>query len=149
MDNPISELDRARASFNAGNYVEARQIAARTVIIGPQSFEAWNLLGSLAIKRGEYDHAVPHFYRAVRSATVDDPRIEMNLARAQHMSEDWLAAKTTYEAVAARSPRHYPAHFELACLYLSSNQPNRAAPFLQAVAELAPFDWPPLQKLNT
>ena len=124
-------------------------MAARTVIVGPQSFEAWNLLGSLSIKRGEYDHAVSHFYRAVRSATVDDPRIAMNLARAQHMSEDWLAAKTTYEAVAARSPRHYPAHFELACLYLNSNQPNRAAPFLQAVAELAPFDWPLLQKLNT
>ena len=88
MDNPISELDRARASFNAANYIEAWQMAARTVIVGPQSFEAWNLLGTLSIKRGEYDHALSHFYRAVRSATVDDPRIAMNLARAQHMSED-------------------------------------------------------------
>ena len=148
MNSIVSFLDRARSAAKAARFVEARHLARLHILEEPQSFKAWGIVGTLAVKANDLDHAVIFFRRASQSAKSYDPRIAMNLGRALSLSQQVLRAQDAYEAVLARAPKHYPAHFELARLHLEAARVDQAAPHLIALAALAPVDWPHLEAMR-
>ena len=57
-------------------------------------------------------------------------------------------ARRPLKAVLKQDPDHYPAHYELARLYLETSRVGQAAPHLRVVATLAPLHWAHLEVLR-
>ena len=148
MNSLMSPLDRARAAVKAGRYVEAEHLSKHHALNAPQSISVWGLLGTLAVAQRDHARAVVCFRRAAQAAETDDPRILMNLGRAHYLSRQTSGAEAAFRAVLKLDPEHYPAHYELARLYLEASCVGQAAPHLRVVATLAPIHWAYLEVLR-
>ena len=141
-------LNRAQSAVKEARFIEACEFARAHILSHPQSFRAWSILGTIAIKDNDIDRAIICFRRAMQVTRDFDPRIAMNFGRALVLSKQIVFAKNIFETVLLGTPTHYPAHFELARLHLEAMQFDKAAPHLNALAKTAPINWPRLDAMR-
>ena len=98
---------------------------------------AWNNLGILAAREGNYDAAIEYFQHALQI----DPQHSIalgNLGSAYRQKKDWAQAKTTLERALAINPDDPEANYSLGMVYAQQNDTEQAYEYLQKAIAARP-----------
>lgn len=105
----VEGLQRAVDHLNAGRYEEATHEARQVLAQRPDDASALNVMGVVALQRGDYDAAIPLFRRALRTQP-GNPFIHFNLAEAHRRSRVHGLAVAHFEKAAQLKPDFAEAH---------------------------------------
>ncbi len=130
----LDTVDRAKQLVQSGELAKARSLVRRTLAAEPAFASALTLAGQIAIRESSVDDALRHFGRAAQVDSAPDPRVLMNLARAEAMAGRVSAAIETARSAANRFPDDPRPRGLLVVLLLD------AARVEEAVATLRPGD---------
>jgi tetratricopeptide (TPR) repeat protein/peroxiredoxin len=98
---------------------------------------AWNNLGILAAREGNYDAAIEYFQHALQI----DPQHSIalgNLGSAYRQKRDWVQAKAMLERALAIDPNEPEANYSLGMVYAQQNDTERANEYLQRAIAARP-----------
>ena len=98
---------------------------------------AWNNLGILAAREGNYDAAIEYFQHALQI----DPQHSIalgNLGSAYRQKKDWAQAKNMLERALAINPDDPEANYSLGMVYAQQNDTEHAYEYLQKAIAARP-----------
>ncbi len=98
---------------------------------------AWNNLGILAAREGNFDAAIEYFQHALQI----DPQHSIalgNLGSAYRQKKDWAQAKTMLERALAINPDDPEANYSLGMVYAQQNDTEHAYEYLQKAIAARP-----------
>ncbi len=98
---------------------------------------AWNNLGILAAREGNYDAAIEYFQHALQI----DPQHSIalgNLGSAYRQKKDWAQAKTMLERALAINPDDPEANYSLGMVYAQQNDTEHAYEYLEKAIAARP-----------
>jgi tetratricopeptide (TPR) repeat protein len=98
---------------------------------------AWNNLGILAAREGDYDAAIEYFQHALQI----DPQHSIalgNLGSAYRQKQDWAQAKTMLERALAINPDDAEANYSLGMVYAQQSDTEHAYEYLQKAIAARP-----------
>jgi len=101
-------LQRAISAFQSGNLAEAERLCGLVVQADPRQPDAFNLLGALAMQRGNAQAALEHFTRAAE-LQPRFPEAHSNRGVALQALERWDEALACYRRALEIEPRHVDA----------------------------------------
>jgi predicted O-linked N-acetylglucosamine transferase (SPINDLY family) len=107
------DIDTAVSHFHAGRLDEAADMAQRILDVIPEHAKAWNLLGGVAIARGNDGAALPCFEDAAALAP-GDVGIVTNLAECRRRTGDLDGAEAQARAALQLDENYVPALHTLA-----------------------------------
>lgn len=140
-------LPQALAHFSAGRLAEAETSCRAALMLQPRQAQALQILGAIALQRGNPDAAIGHF----RSAIAAAPR-----AREAHsnLAAALLAKDQVQEAIAALKlaikidPNYAPALINMGDALVKLDRPREAIDVLKRAVALAPADAKALSNLG-
>ena len=91
---------------------------------------AWNNLGILAARQGNFDSAIDYFKHALQIDPQHSIALQ-NLGSAYRQKKDWPQAKSALERALALNPDDPEANYSLGMVYAQQNDTERAYEFLQ------------------
>jgi tetratricopeptide (TPR) repeat protein len=123
--DPRLTILSARVELAAGNSADAEQTLRTLVTADPSQLEAYDLLGRIAVSKGQLDHALAEYQAlAARSRTPAGP---MTLVAMIHEARgDRDAARQQYEKVLETDPHAGVAANNLAWMYAESGRLDEA-----------------------
>ncbi len=136
-DKAINEYQKAQAEFSKGNFEAGIKRIERSVEIAPRYAAAWNDLGAIRYKMGEYEKAEECFRRSLDAdrdlytPLVNLGGVLINLGRFKE------ALTYNQRAVAVR-PADALANAQLGQAYLQLGQPDNAMKYLEIAVKLDP-----------
>jgi tetratricopeptide (TPR) repeat protein len=98
---------------------------------------AWNNLGILAAREGNYDQAIEYFQRALQIDPQHSIALQ-NLGSAYRQKKDWPQAKSALERALTLNPNDPEANYSLGMVYAQQNDTDRAYQYLQKAIALRP-----------
>ncbi len=119
----------ARQSFE-------RAISLRSIYPGTLP-NAWNNLGLLATREGNYNEAIHSFQESLR-LSPDHLVALTNLGNAYRQQKRWDEARKTLERAVVVGPQDPEANYSLAMVYAQLNDPDRAYDYLQKALKFRP-----------
>ena len=131
------DFDAAVVHFRAGRLGEANELACRILRGDPDRAEAWDLLGAIALARGEQSMAVRHFEDAAALAPLD-ARIITNLAETNRRNGDLDGAETLSRQALAIDPKRVTALHTLALTLTAQGRGAEAFECCQLLLSLDP-----------
>ena len=135
-DEARTAFERAHACRAAGDLEGEREALERTVAHDPENGVAQVLLGDLYLGAGDYGKAV-EAYEAALEGRDDVGRARTQLAQAQYLAGDVLAAEATLRDDAIERPHSPSPHANLARLLLESGRTDEARSELKKAVSLA------------
>ncbi|MBI4190855.1 MAG: tetratricopeptide repeat protein [Betaproteobacteria bacterium] len=131
------DFGAAVAHFHAGRLGEADELAHRILRRDPDHAEAWNLLGAIALARGEQSAAARHFEDAAALAPLD-AGIITNLAETKRRNGDLDGAEALSRQALAIDPRRVPALHTLVLTLKAQGRGAEAFEYCQLLLSLDP-----------
>jgi predicted O-linked N-acetylglucosamine transferase (SPINDLY family) len=134
---PPGDIDRAIASFRAGRLDDASDEAQRILRADPDHARAWNLLGGIAIERGDERAAAQYFENAAALAP-QDAVIVTNLAECRRRTGDLDGAETLARSVLQVDSSEPAATHTLALILTAQGRGEEAFQYCQRLVSLDP-----------
>lgn len=131
------DFDAAVVHFHAGRLGEANELSHRVLRGDPDHAQAWNLLGAIALARGEHSAAARHFEDASALAPLD-AGIITNLAEALRRSGDLDGAEAFCRKALAIDPERVTALHTLALALTAQGRGADAFECCQLLLSLDP-----------
>ena len=131
------DFGAAVAHFHAGRLGEANELAHRILRRDPDHAEAWNLLGAIALARGEQSAAARHFEDAAALAPLD-AGIITNLAETRRRNGDLDGAEAISRQALVIDPRRVPALHTLVLTLKAQGRGAEAFEYCQLLLSLDP-----------
>ncbi len=98
---------------------------------------AWNNLGILAAREGNYDAAIEYFQHALQIDPQHSIALQ-NLGSAYRQKKDWALAKSMLERALAINPDDPEANYSLGMVYAQQNDTEHAYEYLQKAIAARP-----------
>ena len=131
------DFGAAVARFRAGRLAEADELAHGVLQDDPDHAEAWNLLGAIALERGEQGAAARYFEDAAELAPLDAGVIT-NLAEVRRRSGDLDGAEALCRKALAIDPGRLTALHTLVLAMTAQGRGAEAFEHSQQLVSLAP-----------
>ena len=137
--NVNEKLKRAVEAHRAGRLAEAETACRAIVAKRPESVDALNLLGMIAVQRDDLESAAGYFRRA--AALVSDNAIILsNLAETLRLQRKPEQAVPLLRQVVALKPGFAEGHLKLAVALIDARQPDEALAACRAGLVVHPRD---------
>jgi TonB family protein len=131
-----SDREAGLTALSAGDYSKAVKLLKKATKTNSSDAEAWALLGSACLRKGQAKDARQALGRAVQLEPQNDVNLS-GLAVAYQMSGDYRASETAYKALAV-NPKNIDAHFVLGIVALEDGSYTSAYQRAQRIIELNP-----------
>lgn len=138
-DHGLSALRQALAHLNAGRLSEAEALCRAVLKATPHEAQAWQLLGGIALQRGEADAAVAHFRQAV-SAAPRTAQAHSNLGAALLATGQIEDAIGALRSAIRHDPKYGSAYTNLGDALLKAGRLEEALTALRRAVSLLPTD---------
>jgi tetratricopeptide (TPR) repeat protein len=135
-ENPEPVLVAAESAGHVLPAPDPRSSLRRVVERAPRRARAWELLGRIARREGDYEEAV-RAWTSVATLKPDDAHAFGSLADAQYLSGRYEEARETAEAAVRRDPKSSPARSTLVLSLLALGEKDSAR---RALKELRAVD---------
>ena len=131
--SPVAHFDLAVSYYAMRKLDEASRELDATLAIAPYYTRAQELLGTMAMERGDYDGARPHFVEILKFSP-DDYAAHMKLGVLATMQAKWDEAELQLKSAVKTDPESAEAHNTLGSVYLYKNNLDEAADeFIEAI----------------
>lgn len=139
MQKADTALQMAIAQFSAGRMTEAEANCRAILMANPRQAQALQILGCIALQRGNAEDAVEHLRRSAAAAPrVAEPR--SNLGAALLAKKQFKEAIATLKDAIKIDPKLASAYVNLGAAYMEVDQPREAADALRRAVALQPND---------
>ncbi len=125
-------LQEADALLKQGRLDEAKQKVLSELAANPNSVEAYNLLGIIAVSQKDRDGALDAFQKALKLNPAST-RTKNNLGNLYAAEQKLDLAEKEFRDVLRAEPANAEANYNLGLILLARNQPASAVPFFQRV----------------
>lgn len=137
--NPGVAFHTARAHMAAGRLADAETICRAILVGAPDNGQVWDLLGSIAMQRGDAESAVEHYRRAV-SAAPRRPEPYSNLGSALIAKGRVKEAISALKSAIKINPNYGIAYVNLGDALIKVSRLAEAAVALERGVTLLPTD---------
>ena len=134
------DLNRAVQQQLSGDFVAAESILQRVLGEAPESSEAWQLFGVLALQTGKFDQAIERLEKA-NELNPKSADARFNLAGAYFSRQQWPQSAEAYHQAIQLNPRLAEAWKGLGACERRLNRPTAAIAAWQQSLELDPTQW--------
>ena len=132
-------FSQALSLHRAGRLEEAQTLYQEVLDASPDHAEALNLLGAIALQRGDHIRAVELIRQAI-ALRSNEAAFHCNLCSAYRALDRFDEAVASARAALALQPGNGQIHFMLGTLLLTCAGASAAEPHLRQAAELLPGD---------
>ena len=131
------DIDTAVSYFHAGRLDDADVIAQRILRLNRDDAKAWNLLGGIAIERGD-ERAATLYFEDAAALAPRDAGIVTNLAESKRRTGNLDGAEALARSVLGRDPNCIAAAHTLALVLTAQGRGEDAFEYCRRLVSLDP-----------
>ena len=131
------DIDAAIACFRAARLDDASEIAQRILRVNPDDAKAWNLLGGIAIERGD-ERAATSYFEDAAALAPGDAGIVTNLAESKRRAGDLDRAEVLSRSALNIDPNCIAATHTLTLVLTAQGRGTEAFGYCQRLVSLDP-----------
>ncbi len=132
-----SLFKRAEAHLEKGDLLNTEKLLIQSLALDPSSLEAYNKLGLIYIKEGQFKKA-EMIFRKLTSAKGDEPSYHSNLGLTLYHQQQLAEAKSAYEKAIELDQGRAGRYFSLGKILHAMNETDKALVHFQKALEMDP-----------